>query len=151
MSALIIDLAEARARKQHTNRDGTFPSQLPAADDSKPSGKERFQFWTGASGTRYVHTVYDLVSCPTLPAANYMLITRSDDGELDVLSIGHVNNQAAPLNLAEVRRHGAELGAKEVHVHLLADDARNAQLIQQDLQTGHLAATWHGQHSALAH
>ena len=153
MSAVIIDLAEARERKQSAGGHAHFePCDAPSTftQPMTPTGRERFQFWTGASGKRYVHTVYDLLNCPTLPASNYMLVKRSADGELDVLAIGQVSNQATSLNLAEIRRHGAELGASEVHIHLLADDAVDAKHIQHDLQTGYLNATWPDEKSAWA-
>ena len=150
MSALIIDFAEARERTQSARSTGQRRAETPAVSGNAPTGRERFHFWTGNSGARYVHTVYDLVSCPTLPASNYMLIKRTDAGELDVLAIGQVSNSATSLNLAEVRRHGAELGATEVHVHLLAEDRQQAKQIQQDLQTGYLNATWTSPRSALA-
>lgn len=152
MSAEIIDLAEARARKQSTVSAPHLVSEtIASAITAQPTSKERFQFWTGASGKRYVHTVYDLISCPTLPTSNYMLVKRDDDGEVEVLAIGHLSNSATSLNLAEVRRRGAELGASEVHVHLLASDTADAIQVQHDLQTGHLNTTWPAERTAWAH
>jgi len=151
MSAQIIDLAEARARKTTSSSETQLLTKTTPSKSEKPTGKERFQFWTGASGARYVHTVYSLVTCPTLPASNFMLIKRDADGEPDVLSIGQLTNSATSLNLAEVRRRGAELGATEVHIHLLADGAKQAMSIQQDLQAGHLGSNWSSEQTAWAH
>lgn len=153
MSAEVIDFALARARKRdHSYSAATLASIASACEyDDRPTGKERFQFWTGASGERYVHTVYDLITCPTLPAANYMLIKRDEAGDAIVLAIGRVDDRASSLNLAKVRRHGAELGASEVHVHLLADDPHHAHHIQHDLQAGYLAADWPAEKTAWAH
>lgn len=155
MTAQIIDLAQARAER-HSTSDRTsgdldatrsIANALSHAPDA-PSGKERFQFWTGESGRRYVHTVYDLLTCPTLPKSNYMLVKRDADGEPLTLSIGCLTNSAASLNLAEVRRLGAQLGATEVHVHLLADDAQDSKFIQHDLQAGYLRDTWQTEKTA---
>lgn len=151
MSAQIIDLAEARARKTTDDGARRLGSHAHRAITSKPSGKERFQFWTGASGARYVHTVYDLLTCPTLPASNYMLIKRDNDGDPEILSIGQLTNSATSLNLAEVRRKGAQLGATEVHIHLLAEDASAAQDVQYDLQAGYLNSDWADEKTAWAH
>lgn len=150
MSAQIIDLAEARARKT-TDGETRLVAQSTSSRKALPTGKERFQFWTGASGARYVHTVYDLLTCPTLPASNYMLIKRETAGNPEILSIGQLKNSATSLNLAEVRRRGAELGATEVHVHLLANNASEAKKIQHDLQAGHLNSDWPNEKTAWAH
>jgi len=151
MSAQIIDLAEARARTTTQSGGTRLVNVTKPSKKAQPSGKERFHFWTGASGARYVHTVYDLLTCPTLPASNFMLIKRDKDGEPEVLSIGQLSNSATSLNLAEVRRKGAELGATEVHVHLLADDTAAARQVQNDLQTGHLNTDWQNEKTAWAH
>ena len=39
-----------------------------------------------------------------------------------------------------IRQRGAELGATEVHVHLLADNAKIGKLIEFDLRTGQVEA-----------
>lgn len=155
MSAEIICLAEVRALKT------TNPATLPAALNADFSGgrahqdrelvEESYQFWTGASGKRYVHTVYDLLTCPALPAANFMLVRKDASGVANVLSIGRVSNSASSLNLATIRRQGAKLGATEVHVHLLADDTATAQFIERDLQAGYLAQSWPEEKTAWAH
>ncbi len=151
MSAQIIDLSEARARKTTPDGETRLVFHTKPSPKARPFGKERFQFWTGASGARYVHTVYDLLTCPTLPASNFMLISREKDGEPEILTIGRLTNSATSLNLAEVRRRGAELGATEVHIHLLADDAAAARKIQHDLQAGHLCSDWPNEKTAWAH
>lgn len=151
MSAQIIDFAQARDRIGVPTRAHRLETQVSATQDLLPSGKERFQFWTGASGRRYVHTVYDLITCPTLPASNYMLIKRDDNGEPDILAVGRADNGASSLNLAEVRRRGAELGANEVHVHLLANNVTEAKQIKSDLETGFLNTAWPEPKTARAH
>jgi hypothetical protein len=132
MSARIIELAAFRASRFD---DG---EQAPA--QSKANGANRFHFWTGASGKRYVHTVYELLDCPALPAANYILVRREPGARRRVLSIGRVGNTAASLNLAEIRQRAAELGAEEVHVHLLAETPKLSKLVEFDLRTGQIEA-----------
>ena len=65
-----------------------------------------------------------------------MLVRRRANGRAEALSIGRVANGAPSLNLAEIRQRGAELGADEVHVHLLADNSKLGKLIEFDLRTG---------------
>ena len=132
MSARIIELAAFRACR--------FDEGDSSPQTSKSNGANRFHFWTGASGKRYVHTVYELLDCPALPSANYVLVRREAGARRKVLSIGRVGNTAASLNLAEIRRRGAELGADEVHVHLLAETPKLSKLVEFDLRTGQIEA-----------
>ncbi len=129
MSARIIELAAFRASRFDEGE------QAP-----QPSKANRFHFWTGASGKRYVHTVYELLDCPALPSANYILVRREAGARRKVLSIGRVSNPAASLNLAEIRQRAAELGAEEVHVHLLAETPKLSKLVEFDLRTGQIEA-----------
>ncbi len=94
-----------------------------------------FSYWTGISGRRYVHTVYSLIGCPAIPEANYVLVHRDATGCASVLRMGHTGEDAPSLNLAHIRRHGAELGATEVHVHLLASSDTERARIEFDLRS----------------
>lgn len=134
MSARIINFAEARAARGKPRMIETRPTTVA---EPSPELMQRFQFWTGASGRRYVHTIYTLLDCPALSSANFILVARDADGQRSVLEIGRLGTNAPTLNLAEIRQRGAVLGANEVHVHLLADSARESQRIEFDLKTGH--------------
>ena len=100
---------------------------------------QAFQFWRGASGQRYVHTIFDLVGCPRLPACTYVLVRRDASGARRPLRIGMVTAQAWSLNLAEIRHRAAQLGANEVHAHLIAGEAQSRCAIASDLQAGQFA------------
>ncbi len=63
-------------------------------------------FWQGRSGTRYVHTVHALLSCPELPECTYVLAYRAPTGEREVLAIGELTGSVPSLNLAELRHRG---------------------------------------------
>lgn len=128
MSARIIDLAEARAQR----------SRSVEGEPQAPGLADRFHFWTGASGTRYVHTIYKLVDCPELANGNYILVKRDSEGVRHVLAVGRLSNDAESLNLAQVRQRGAELGANEVHVHLLAESSSQTKVVEFDLREGQL-------------
>ena len=103
--------------------------QPQAAADSSP----RFHFWTGASGKRYVHTVYSLFDCPPLGLASYVLVRRTGRATREVLAIGRLVEDEATLNLAEIRHRAATLGADEVHVHLLVTSPGECREVEVDL------------------
>ena len=136
MSAEIVSLADVRSRK---------PGVKLVDREAAPQGDTaaRFHFWTGASGKRYVHTVYSLFDCPAVETANYVLVRREGVTKRTVLAIGRLTNESASLNLAEIRQRGATIGADEVHVHLLAMSANEAQAVEADLRTAQFASQSH--------
>jgi hypothetical protein len=131
MSARIIDFAEVKSRRACARFAASLG--LDGFDTTVPAG-ERLHFWAGQSGKRYVHTIYNLVECPSIPASNYVLVHRDTLGRRTALSFGRATHKAASLNLAEIRHLGASLGANEVHVHLLAESAADSLLIEADLR-----------------
>lgn len=133
MVARIIELAVYKAQR-------SLAQEEVVERNARANETTRFHFWTGASGKRYVHSVYDLLECPPMPAANYVLVRRNANGRAEALSIGRVNHAAPSLNLAEIRQRGAELGADEVHVHMLAENAKLGKLVEFDLRTGQVEA-----------
>lgn len=135
MSAEVIGLAEYRARRAGQAVPGDAHHVMSFADTSP-----RFHFWTGASGKRYVHTVYSLFDCPPLGLASYVLVRRANKTERTVLAIGRLSHEHASLNLAEIRQRAATLGADEVHVHLLASSVSECQAVEVDLRTAQFAA-----------
>jgi hypothetical protein len=138
MSARIINLEEARASRA---RSRMVSPQEQTIDNETAELMQRFQFWTGASGQRYVHTIYTLLDCPALSSGNFILVHRDEAGHRTILDIGLLPANSPTLNLAEIRHRGATLGANEVHVHLLADGDRDSKRITFDLQCGHYDAT----------
>lgn len=134
MSARIIDFAAYRTlRGCHSGGTGTAGA---AGADRQLT--ERFHFWAGASGKRYIHTVYRLTDCPPISAGNYVLVRRAEDGSRVLLGVGRAEQAAPSLNLADIRQKGASLGANEVHIHLLAENAKQMKLVEFDLKTGQL-------------
>lgn len=95
-----------------------------------------YHYWRGGTGKRYLHSVYTLIGCPSLPRANYILVKRNADGTREPLAIGQTRDEAASLNLAHIRHHGAKLGANEVHIHLLADGYGQRARVEMDLEAG---------------
>jgi hypothetical protein len=113
------------------------PPDEPALVCSEAAFAQAFHYWRGASGRRYLHSVYTLVGCPALPRANYILVRRYDDGTRVALSFGQTKDDAATLNLAHLRHEGAKCGANEVHIHLLAENADARVLVEADLVGAH--------------
>ena len=136
MSARIINFEEARTSRGLARSRMTGTDQQSVVSESEEL-MQRFQFWTGASGHRYVHTIYTLLDCPAITTGNVILVRRNEDGQRTALDVGVLGPDSPSLNLAEIRHRGAMMGANEVHVHLLAESHRDAQRIAFDLQTGH--------------
>ena len=93
-------------------------------------------FWLGTSGHAYVHSVYALAGCPQVPPASVILARRQDRSSI-ALKVMHVEHEAPSLNLADIRRHGAALGATEVHLHFASGDAVARKTASFDLATRH--------------
>jgi hypothetical protein len=113
------------------------PADEPALVCSEAAFAQAFHYWRGASGRRYLHSVYTLIGCPALPRANYILVRRYDDGSRVALAFGQTKDDAATLNLAHLRHEGAKCGANEVHIHLLAENADARVLVEADLVAAH--------------
>jgi hypothetical protein len=128
MSARIVELSRVVALR---NADRVRPAVPGEENPEHP-----FQFWRGASGQQYVHSIFGLIECPELPPANYVLVRRQASGRRTVLRIGRTGHEAASLNLAEIRHRGAKLGANEVHVHFLAGNDRQRRSVEGDLRAG---------------
>lgn len=111
----------------------------PALVCREAPGAPRYHYWLGASGGRYLHSVYSLRECPALPKAIYILVRRDADGVRWPLKVGRTVEEAHSLNLAHLRFEGARRGANEVHIHLLAENAQEREAVASDLsarQTG---------------
>ena len=63
----------------HADHGSPIAADLP----SDPAFKDRFWYWTGASGRKYIHSVYGLEDCPPLPGAIYVAVRR--EGPLRVV------------------------------------------------------------------
>jgi hypothetical protein len=113
------------------------PADEPALICAEASFDQAFHYWRGASGRRYLHSVYSLIGCPALPQANYILVRRHADGTRTPLLLGQTMDEAASLNLAHLRHNGAKLGANEVHIHLLAETAEARAYVERDLTAAH--------------
>ena len=108
----------------------------PLAINQVSNEGHQFHFWQGASGKRYIHTVYSLFNCPELPKTNYILVDRNQAGVCTPLSIGETTSDATSLNLAYLRQNAAKHRANEIHIHVLADHKNERNLVRLDLLAG---------------
>lgn len=60
--------------------------------------------------------IHTLIGCPPIPfGARYKLVGKRN-GKSTTIGIGRAQSKAPSLNLANIRRRGAKMGATEVHV-----------------------------------
>lgn len=93
----------------------------------------RFWYWFGASGCRYIHSVYPADACPPLPGAVVLAVKRI--GHLrTVLKVGRfpVTWDIKPGKGCNIDI--ANPAVNEIHVHLLAKCEANAEAIVNDLR-----------------
>lgn len=103
----------------------------PASINLDPDLVDDFWYWRGASGRRYIHSVYVAEACPVLPQAVYLSVKRLAGNRFAALSIEVADAVGLLAN-----RYVACTGADEVHVHLLAPGMREARVICDDLKAG---------------
>jgi hypothetical protein len=75
-----------------------------------------------------------LIDCPPVTHATYVLVAPQADGGRRALHVGVATSTAPTLNLAHIRRRGARLGAKQVHVMLHGPQAESPRRIARDLR-----------------
>ena len=89
---------------------------------------ERFWYWRGRSGKKYIHSIYAGDACPPLPGAIYVAVRR----------IGNLRAVTAMGRFSPfwdgTSSELAGVDADEIHVHLLARDNAAANAVLDDLQ-----------------
>jgi hypothetical protein len=108
-----------------------FPFKLTTEDCAEP--EIQFWYWRGASGRKYIHSIYEPSNCPPLPGAVYVAVKRLGKTRAAV-AVGRFNNVLDKARQAEERLRLFRLGTDEIHVHLLAKSADDADAIYRDLQ-----------------
>ena len=120
----------SEARHQTVEPEYSARSGRTARTYLEPLG---YYVWRGASGRSFTHSVYTLIGCPAPLAASFVLVHRGADGQRRVLATGRTVGLVASLNLADIRRRGASLGANEVHLHALGDSERDRAVAAFDI------------------
>lgn len=89
---------------------------------------ERFWYWRGASGQRYIHSIYRPDLCPPVPGAVFVVV-QSRGGSRRAVAAGRFDAEGA---MTAPNSAGAHL-EEEIHVHLLARDEEGARHVLRDL------------------
>ncbi len=105
------------------------PFKLSAALADIPGLSERFWYWQGASGRKYIHSVYEKDNCPPLPGAVFVAVKRQGPMRI-ALSVGRF------ASLWELQHSPTPdlCGFDEFHVHLLARGPGEAEQVLGDLK-----------------
>ena len=104
----------------------------PAFVNSEPGFAGRFWYWRGHSGREYIHSVYPFAACPPLPGAVYVAVRRAGDRRIAVATGRFSDFWDVNSDRAGGRRLD-DLGADELHVHLLARDPVSAGAVAHDI------------------
>ncbi len=99
---------------------------------SLPGFRDRFWYWQGASGKRYIHSIYSPQDCPPLPGAIYLTVRKVSENKRRVVEIGRFEEN---WDRAETLNNGFS-SVDEIHVHLLAKSDDNADEVVRDLEAG---------------
>lgn len=128
--------------RSQSRSDGSRPAPLPEArrlrpdrDQSSGNNKSSVCYWPGRSGRLYRFSVHSLIECPPTGPAAYIVV-RLHRGKRDVLHIGAAASSARTLNLAHIRRRGAQRGAHEVHLFAVSGTTADLRRAVRDLRGG---------------
>jgi hypothetical protein len=92
----------------------------------------RFRSWRGASGRRYIFSVFDRQSCPPYEHVVAMIVARDPDGERRIVFIDDTGC-FPDLALAKAVKGIAAEREVELHVHLLATSCTERAAMIADL------------------
>jgi len=102
--------------------------------------RDRFWYWRGKSGARYIHSIYAPDNCPPLPGAVFIMVQKLANGERAALEVGRFSEDWDYVEkLIRSQRIGQFDGigsVDEIHVHLLAQNDDNAEDVVRDLVAG---------------
>ena len=93
----------------------------------------RFWYWHGASGRRYIHSIYAPDALPPLPGATYVAVRRIG-AMRTAIAVGRFSVFWDEAIGREYQAYWHQIGADEVHVHLLGRDEATTRAIADDLE-----------------
>ena len=94
---------------------------------------DRFWYWRGHSGREYIHSVYPCAACPPFPGAVYVAVRREGDRRV-AIAAGRFSDFWDVSSDSTGGPRPSELGADELHVHLLARDPLSVQAVVSDIR-----------------
>jgi hypothetical protein len=105
---------------------------IPVVQNNEP-----IHWWQGASGRWYVHTIYPIGAVPDFNACNYIFARPRSDGTREPFYIGHIGEFDLRLDRHEKLGPALQVGATEIHIHLLAQSRQERVNIETDLRHAH--------------
>jgi|GEM_PF-6715494 len=119
----------------HAQRTSSTVQPVTALRTTPEIDTRRYQYWTGASDQRYICTVFKPDACPSVKTAVYIAVYRDPDGQATPLMVDHFNSPfISGGKSSHMFGEALNLGANEIHIHLLADDVFEAKQVSEDLQ-----------------
>ena len=101
----------------------------------------RFCYWRGASGHRYLFSVFRLGSrkvedrCPGFERAIVLAVAHGQNGEREIVCAGETGSEPQAYFESRGLQDAIAAGANEIHVHLLTRDLEARTAILRDLET----------------
>jgi len=98
--------------------------------------RDRFWYWRGKSGTRYIHSIYSPDACPPLPGAIYVTVQKLANGRRAALEVGRFCDDWDYVQ-GLIDDHNVGFSKiDEIHVHLLANSSDDADEVVKDITAG---------------
>jgi hypothetical protein len=116
------------------------PAGAPLAALAGGNLAHHFHSWTGASGRRYICSIFPLreaagkPACPEFDEALLIAVRRLADGTPKMLFVAESDAFSMLAPSRSLARRAAALGASEWHVHLLAESPRERRAAILDLR-----------------
>lgn len=107
---------------------------------------DRFWYWHGASGQRYIHSIYRRDLCPFVAGAVFVVVSVRR-GLREALSVGRFPAVNPGDMLFPIV---GSMENEEIHVHLLAREEEGAESVMRDLLAALSPAAVLPQHSGKA-
>ena len=98
---------------------------------------DQYHWWQGASGWWHIHTVFRLADWPSYRNVNYVFVRRDRYGDCLPIYIGETGDMRTRMPDHEKLPAAFDLGANEIHVHLLANSIAHRIAVETDLRRGH--------------
>ena len=93
----------------------------------------RFCAWRGASGRRYIASVYEARACPAYCDAALIAVAIAADGRRRILALADTGVFPEPVVARLARTPAPAAGRLELHLHLLAATAAERRAALDDL------------------
>ena len=121
--------------RERVRMTGVREERLRATADLR--GMLNLTSWRGRSGRRYVVGVHALVEPELRDVSDAVLIAvrRDEDGLAQAIAIAAVGQRLPQSARGAWIEKARRQGATEMHVHRLAENARERQIVVEDLET----------------